>query len=94
MVLRKLLGDPPPGTCRYCHQKTGFLSWYHKQCRDFHTAGIQEMVQLAAQAAAVHTFNEAALRQTLRPSPSAPEPPNRTSSRPWRRPSGRESPRR
>ena len=65
MVLRKLLGDPPPGTCRYRHQKSGFLSWYHNQCRDLHTAGIQEMTQLAAQAASAHTFNEAALRQPL-----------------------------
>ena len=30
MVLRKLPGDPPPGTCHYCHQKTGILSQYHK----------------------------------------------------------------
>ena len=26
MVLRKLLGNPPQGTCRYCYQKTGFLT--------------------------------------------------------------------
>ena len=65
MVLRKLFGDPPPGTCRYCHQKSGFLSWHHKQCRDLHATGIQEMVQLAAQAASAHTFKEATLRQTL-----------------------------
>ena len=44
------------GTCRYCSQKSGFLSWYHNQCRDLHATGIQEMVQLAAQAAAAHTF--------------------------------------
>ena len=42
------LGDPPPGTCHYCHQKTGFLSRYHKQCCDLHTQGLQEMIQLAA----------------------------------------------
>ena len=65
MVLRKLFGDPPPGTCRYCHQKSGFLSWHHKQCRDLHATGIQEMVQLAAQAAGTIGFNETAHRSTL-----------------------------
>ena len=43
----------------------GFLQTQHRPCRDIHTADIQEMVQLAAQAAAANTFNEAALRQTL-----------------------------
>ena len=65
MVLRKLFSDPPPGTCRYCHQKSGFLSWHHKQCRDLHTTGIQEMTQLAAQAAGTSGFSETALRSTL-----------------------------
>ena len=53
------------GTCWYCSQKSGFLSWYHKQCWDLHAPGFTKMVQLAAQAAGAHTFNEAALRQTL-----------------------------
>ena len=53
------------GTCRYCGQNAGFLRRRHGMGRDLHTAGIQEMVQLAAQAAGAHTFNEAALRQTL-----------------------------
>ena len=53
------------GTCRYCGQNAGFLRKQHGQCRDLHASGYQEMVQLAAQAAAAHTFNEAALRQTL-----------------------------
>ena len=54
-------------TCRYCNQNTGFLNKQHGQCRDLlHTSGYQEMVQLAAQAASAHTFNEAALRHTLR----------------------------
>ena len=53
------------GTCRYCGQNAGFLRRRHGPCRDLHTAGIQEMLQLAAQAASAHTFNEAALRQTL-----------------------------
>ena len=43
--------------CRYCGQKTGFLRKQHSPCRDLHTAGIPEMIQLAAQAASAHTFN-------------------------------------
>ena len=54
-------------TCRYCDQNAGFLRKQHGQCRDLHTSGYQEMVQLAAQAAMGHSFNETALRQ----SPSA-----------------------
>ena len=53
------------GSCRHCGQPAGLFQYRHSQCRQTHTAGIQEMVQLAAQAAAAHTFNEAALRQTL-----------------------------
>ena len=53
------------GTCRYCNQSAGFLRKQHGQCRDLHTAGIQEMTQLAAQAAGTSSFNEQALRQTL-----------------------------
>ena len=53
-------------TCRCCNQNTGFLRKQHGQCRDLHTSGYQEMVQLAAQAASTHTFSEAALRHTLR----------------------------
>ena len=53
------------GTCRYCVQNAGFLRKQHSPCRDLHTTGIQEMTQLAAQAASAHTFNEAALRQSL-----------------------------
>ena len=53
------------GMCRYCGQNPGFLRKQHSQCRDLHTTGTQEMTNLAAQAAAVHTFNEAALRKTL-----------------------------
>ena len=53
------------GTCRHCGQKTGLLQRDHTQCRQTHQAGIQEMTQLAAQAAGANTFNEAALRQTL-----------------------------
>ena len=53
------------GMCRYCGQNAGFLRKQHSPCRDLHTTGIQEMTQLAAQTASAHTFNEAALRQTL-----------------------------
>ena len=52
-------------TCRYCNQNAGFLRKQHRQCQDLRSTGIQEMTQLAAQAAAAHSFNEAALRQTL-----------------------------
>ena len=54
------------GTCRYCNQNAGFLRRQHGQCRDLHDAGIQEMTQLAAQAAGTASFNETALRSTLR----------------------------
>ena len=53
------------GQCRYCGQQTGLLKRDHSECRQTHQAGFTEMTQLAAQAAAVHTFNEAAPRQTL-----------------------------
>ena len=32
------------GMCRYSNQNAGFLRKQHRQCRDLHTAGIQEMV--------------------------------------------------
>ena len=63
MPLHRLL-QSLSGTCRYCGQPAGFLQTQHRPCRDLHTTGIQEMTQLAAQAAA-HSFNEATLRQTL-----------------------------
>ena len=53
------------GTCRYCNQKAGFLRKQHTQCSDLHTQGLQEMSQLAAQAAGTSGFNEQALRNTL-----------------------------
>ena len=53
-------------TCRYCGQNAGFLRKQHGQCRDLHATGIQEMTQLAAQAAGTPpVFNETALRSTL-----------------------------
>ena len=53
-------------TCRYCNQNAGFLRRQHGQCRDLHAAGIREMTQLAAQSAGTASFNETALRSTLR----------------------------
>ena len=57
--------QPLKGTCRFCRQQAGLLQRDHPECLRTHQAGWQEMVQLAAQAASAHTFNEAALRQTL-----------------------------
>ena len=54
------------GTCRYCNQNAGFLRRQHGQCRDLHATGIREMTQLAAQATGTASFNETALRNTLR----------------------------
>ena len=53
------------GTCRFCRLQAGLLQRDHPECLRTHQAGWQEMVQLAAQTASAHTFNEAALRQTL-----------------------------
>ena len=53
------------GTCRFCRQQADLLQRDHQDCQETHRSGWQEMVQLAAQAASAHTFNEAALRQTL-----------------------------
>ena len=64
MTLRRIL-KALSGTCRYCNQPAGILQRTHPQCRQTHQAGWKEMTQLAAQAAAAHTFNETALRQTL-----------------------------
>ena len=53
------------GQCRHCGQQAGVFQRDHPDCQETHRAGWQEMVQPAAQAASAHTFNEAALRQTL-----------------------------
>ena len=52
-------------TCKYCGQNAGFLRKQHGQCRELHEEGMQEMTQLAAQAAGSPGFSEIALRQTL-----------------------------
>ena len=64
MPLARLL-QSLKGTCRYCSQKAALLQRTHPQCRQAHASGYQEMVQLAAKAAAAHCFNEVALRQSL-----------------------------
>ena len=52
-------------TCPFCNQKAGILSRKQSQCRRTHDAGFQEMVNLAAEAAKTHTFDEKTLRLTL-----------------------------
>ena len=53
------------GTCQYCGNKAGLIARDHPQCRRTHDAGFQEMVNLAAEAARDHSFNEMDLRLTL-----------------------------
>ena len=53
------------GTCPFCRQKAGILSREHQGCRRTYQAGWDEMVQLAAQAAASRTFDEKSLRLNL-----------------------------
>ena len=53
------------GTCRYCGQQAGIFHRNHQECQEAHQSGWEEMIQLAAQAAAAHSFNKATLRQTL-----------------------------
>ena len=64
MTLRRIL-KALSGTCRHCGQQASILQRNHWECQQTHTVGFTDMVQLAAQAASTHTFNEAALRQTL-----------------------------
>ena len=82
------------GTCRYCNQSAGFLRKQHSQCRDLHALGVREMTQLAAQAAGTASFNETLSEAPSKPSPSAPEPRTKKSSRPWKPDSSGASPRR
>ena len=53
------------GTCPFCNQKVGILSREHPLCRRTYTAGWQEIVQLAADAAGSPDFDESHLRLTL-----------------------------
>ena len=53
------------GTCPFCKQKAGILSREHQGYRRTYQDGWNEMVQLAAQAAASHSFDEKTLRLSL-----------------------------
>ena len=53
------------GTCWYCGQKAGVLNRDHPDCRRTFDTGFQEMVNLAAEAARAHSFDEKALRLSL-----------------------------
>ena len=57
--------DSLASTCGYCGRKAGILRRNHQDYEETHQAGRQEMVSLVAQAATDHSFNEAALRQSL-----------------------------
>ena len=52
-------------TCRYCGKKTGILTRAHPDCESAHQAGLQQMVELAAQAVRSHNFDEKSLRLSL-----------------------------
>ena len=53
------------GTCPFCNQKAGTLIRSHTECRRTFQARWNEMVQLAAQAAASPQFDEKSLRLNL-----------------------------
>ena len=53
------------GTCPFCNQKAGILSREHPECRRTYQAGWNEMVHLAAQAAASPQFDGKSLRLSL-----------------------------
>ena len=53
------------GTCHFCQKKAGILRRIHSQCERTYSTGWNQMVHLAAQAAASHQFNEKALRRSL-----------------------------
>ena len=75
MPLNKL-AQSLTGTCRHCGQKTGILQRIHPECQQTHQAGIQEMTQLATQAAQRPTpSTRPPSGRPWGPSPSAPAPP-------------------
>ena len=53
------------GTCPFCRQKASILSREHPDCRRTFQPGWNEMVHLAADAAASNTFDEKTLRLSL-----------------------------
>ena len=52
-------------TCRYCRQKAGILTQNHPECRRPFSAGWNRKVELAADAARTHNFDETSLRLSL-----------------------------
>ena len=52
------------GTCHFCQKKAGILRRIHSQCERTYSTGWNQMVHLAAQAAASRQFNEKALRRS------------------------------
>ncbi|MDE2780794.1 MAG: hypothetical protein OXI91_14130 [Chloroflexota bacterium] len=64
MTLSRLLKSAA-GTCPHCNEKAGILSREHSECRRTFDSGFQEMVNLAADAARSHTFDEKSLRLAL-----------------------------
>ncbi len=64
MPLSNLL-RPAAGTCRYCGNKAGGLTRDHPDCKAAHQSGWHRMVELAADAARFHAFDEKTLRLSL-----------------------------
>ena len=56
---------PPPSTCQYCGNKAGVLARDHPECRRILDAGWNRMVELAANAARTHAFDEKNLRISM-----------------------------
>ena len=53
------------GTCRYCGNKARILTPDHPGCRQTHQHGWDRMVELAANAARAHAFDEENFRLSL-----------------------------
>ena len=53
------------GTCRYCGNRAGIIARDHLECRRNFDAGWTRMVELAADAARSHNFDEKSLRLSL-----------------------------
>ena len=53
------------GTCRYCSNRDGLIARDHHECRRAFDAGWNRMVELAADAARTHNFDEKGLRISL-----------------------------
>ena len=53
------------GTCQYCGDRAEVLTQDHPECRRTHQHGWDRMVQIAADAARTHSFDEKSLRLSL-----------------------------